>query len=477
MSGARIQAVSQSLLKVHQLPSHAHLSKDVSRLPAPPLRSRRGHLDAIIVPASRPAVCLQQTIKLSAHLGVLVVVLCSKQTSAKDVEKLALQTPGARTLVISMPETWSHPDFPYRTSADEFRQASSYRDSDLSAKRNIGLLLARLQGWSKIAFIDDDIKLRGIRNITRLAGELENHQVAGMRVLRHPDNSVVCHARRLARLRQGVFVTGAVLGVHCNSLPLSFFPDIYNEDWFFFASEAAARDLPSVGYARQAEYNPFDCPERARREEFGDLLAEGLYALMDTGNSAAASYQGLAATPAYWSRFIDARREVLSKTTRLLSNSRDQDVTGETRSALTSLAAAESQLNTITPDLCLNFLEAWWTDLNEWRKFSTGTNGMGSTREAMDFLNLESWILVGVDAVGVNSPAARVTHKRDALLTSREQDPLSASVKDASVKELSCGLVFDSIIALHETGFADGRATVTVSPKVDLFRVPSSILG
>ena len=36
-----------------------------------------------------------------------------------------------------------------------------------------------------------------------------------------------------------------------DDLPLSFFPDIYNEDWFFFAEEAAARRLPRVGQAGQ----------------------------------------------------------------------------------------------------------------------------------------------------------------------------------------------------------------------------------
>jgi hypothetical protein len=60
-------------------------------------------------------------------------------------------------------------------------------------------------------------------------GQLDRHQVAGMHVRHFPDNSVVCHARRLAGFAQDVFVTGAALGVHCNSLPLSFFPDIYKQ--------------------------------------------------------------------------------------------------------------------------------------------------------------------------------------------------------------------------------------------------------
>ena len=54
----------RSLKKVQQRASHAALSQDVSRLPAPSVRSRPGRLDAIIVPASRPPSCLQPAIEL-----------------------------------------------------------------------------------------------------------------------------------------------------------------------------------------------------------------------------------------------------------------------------------------------------------------------------------------------------------------------------------------------------------------------------
>jgi hypothetical protein len=236
VSGAGI-AGSRSLRKIQQRASHACLSQDVSRLPAPALRSRRAYLDAIIVPASRPAFALQPAINLAAFLGALLVVLCSKQTKLEQVARRVARTAGARALVVHIPERWTHTEFPVRTSAKEFQTASADRMSDLSAKRNLGLLLARLHGWNKIIFVDDDITLSHTDNIARLAGQLDDHQVAGMIVRRFPDNSVVCHARRLAGLTQDVFVTGAVLGVHCNSLPLSFFPDIYNEDWFFFADD------------------------------------------------------------------------------------------------------------------------------------------------------------------------------------------------------------------------------------------------
>jgi hypothetical protein len=355
------------------------------------------------VPASRPASFLQPAIELATNLGVLLVVLCSKQTRVEQVAKRVARTPGARSLILPIPDNWKHPEFPTRTSADYFQDANANRASDLSVKRNLGLLLARLHGWNKIAFLDDDITPLRSESIARLAGQLDNHEIAGMVV--QPDNSVVCYARRLAGLPQDVFVTGAVLGVHCNSLPLSFFPDIYNEDWFFFAKQAAARTLPQVGQAKQIEFNPFASPERAREEEFGDVLAEGLYALIGEGDpSAPFQEQFRAATEAYWSRFIEARRQVLTKTVTLLlkflnRNGPDDRVS----SALASLAAAETQLDAITPELCAKFIEAWWSDVGDWQSFSNGIISLGSTREAMAFLELKTWTLVQFGAVEVDS--------------------------------------------------------------------------
>ena len=388
-----VSLAHRSLKRVQQRASHAALSQDVSRMPAPSVRSRPGRLDAIIVPASRPAFCLQPAINLAARLDVLLVVLCSKQTRADHVAERVSSSPGARAIVVDLPKTWRHPKFPTRTSSQVFRKANGYRESDLSAKRNIGLLLARLHGWNKIVFVDDDVTLARTDNVARLAEQLDRYQVAGMIVRDYPDNSVVCHARRDAGLPQDVFLTGAVLGVHCNNLPLSFFPDIYNEDWFFFAREAASRQLREVGQASQLTYNPYAKPDRARREEFGDLLAEGLFALMGQADpSVRLGEQLRAADAAYWSRFIEARHDVITETMTLLGDvlERKGD-NGRGSAALASLAAAQHQLDLIAPDDCVNFVDAWQDDLEEWQSFSSGVNNVGSTRDAMDFLQLSTW--------------------------------------------------------------------------------------
>jgi hypothetical protein len=405
VSSVGIVPPKRSLKGLTQRTSHAHLSQDVSGLPAPPARSKSGHLDAIIVPASRPASFLQPVIDLAASLNVRLVLLCSKQTRVEQVAQRVASTPGSKCLIVPIAKGWTHSAFPSRTSEPEFADANGGRESDLSLKRNLGLLLARLHGWNKIAFVDDDIRLSKTDHVARLAGQLDACQVAGMVVSRFPDNSVVCHARRLATLSQDVFLTGAVLGVHCNNLPLSFFPNIYNEDWFFFAEEAATRRLPRVGQAVQEEYDPFASPDRASREEFGDLLAEGLFALFGEGDpSVPFNEQLCGATRTYWDRFIEARRDFVIETSTVLRRFANEDP-GNRRicSALASLEAAKSKLDDpISPDLCVSFLDAWRADLGDWQRFSTGVNNVGSTCEAMDFLELKNWRLAEFGAAEVD---------------------------------------------------------------------------
>ncbi len=189
-----------------------------------------------------------------------------------------------------------------------------------------------------------------------------------------PDNSVFCHARRLARLHQEVFVTGAVLGVNCSDLPLPFFPDIYNEDWFFFADAVAHRRLTNVGEARQAPVRPLRRPRRARSEEFGDLLAEGLYLLLeDIHRTARLRRPGdffteiaKLASEKYWSTFIDVRRQDLAETRSRLREFIPRDNCSDSvLTAITSLDAADALYGShaITAPRCENFLHAWVRDM------------------------------------------------------------------------------------------------------------------
>jgi hypothetical protein len=188
---------------------------------------------------------LSGIIDVAAAMETEIVVLCSFQANVDQVADRIGRVHGARGLVIPV-DGYTLAGATFETSSEEFAAVSDGRASDLSLKRNLALLLARLRGWSKIVFVDDDISLSP-SDVARLCSQLDNHQIVGMMCTDFPDNSVFCHARRLARLHQGVFVTGAVLGVNTADLPLPFFPDIYNEDWFFFADAVAHRRLTNVG--------------------------------------------------------------------------------------------------------------------------------------------------------------------------------------------------------------------------------------
>jgi hypothetical protein len=45
-------------------------------------------------------------------------------------------------------------------------------------KRSIGLILARLLGWTRLMFLDDDIYSVGQHHVAALAAALEGHSVS-----------------------------------------------------------------------------------------------------------------------------------------------------------------------------------------------------------------------------------------------------------------------------------------------------------
>jgi hypothetical protein len=379
------------------VPSHASLLRDVSAMSVSPASSR---LDAIVVPAARPS--LQRVISLSAQLSIPLVVLCSRQAQAEKVAERVENTFGAQALAIDVPDDYQLLDHCHLTSDRAFWKASAERSSDLSIKRNIGLVLARLRGWKKILFVDDDIYQLRPNDISRLSGWLDRHPVASMASRYFPDNSVVCHARRLAGLGQDVFVSGAVLGVNTQHPTMSFFPDVYNEDWFFFAQHAAARSLPKVGEVRQDEYEPYADPERAAHEELGDVLAEGLYALFNgTPGWDMADQLRAAVGRRHWQAFLEDRQSMISTTFDRLSSA--QYISGSRASttvhdAQKSLLRAAAQLEKITPDLCVDFVEKWRADNDRWQEILPSTGTVLSEREALNELGLKAWFNSGYNA-------------------------------------------------------------------------------
>jgi hypothetical protein len=317
-------------------------------------------LHAIVVPSARPAEQIEHAADLAVALGCALIVLASKAAKRIDILALLASKRLPQLYVFDFPESVQRiPEF--KTSRLLLRDAL-HRGTDVSAKRNLGLAIAWMAGLKNVLFLDDDVVIPQPKQLKAAAGLLRYHHAVGLRFDGFPDNSVVCHANRTAGGVQDTFVGGGALIIDA-SKPHSFFPDNYNEDWFFLLSVDGLPSVTLSGRAVQKVYDPFADPGRARVEELGDVLAEGLYARLDDKQPIQS------AGVAYWQEFIKARREFILDTLR--RTRRHKGLKNQVRKAMVrSLLAARDQLDhRVKPEFCAEYVQAWLEDVQVWREF------------------------------------------------------------------------------------------------------------
>jgi glycosyltransferase involved in cell wall biosynthesis len=345
--------------------------------------------DAIVVPTRRPVRYLDDSIGLASITAIPLIVACSKRVDRHQVIEAAARR-NVEVYAVDWPAQPANPlkGISFETSTDkELLAFTSGLTRDLSAKRNLGLVIARMCGWKRLMFLDDDIQEVSEGDVAALAAGLNDHNVSALIPDWFPDNSVACHAYRLGGGDQGRFASGGGMGVRCDREELGFFPNIYNEDWFFFSEEAATHKIAKVGTSRQREYDPYADPQRAVKEEFGDLLAEGLYARLDKDLTI------LSVDVAYWGEYIKEREDFLEVITEMLTarlaEGLDSDEERITRAAQDSIRAARSKLKEISPELCQKFIDLWQEDLVEWRGYLAKLPQFDSAENALDYLGLD----------------------------------------------------------------------------------------
>jgi hypothetical protein len=334
----------------HHHGSHRHLlcKRPDIRFPA--------DVDAIVVPTARNVATLGSAIRLAGKLNATLVVLCSKWSSAHEVAA-HVAGKGVRLIAIDVGELPAGVVPAFRTCG-VLAGTRFARWTDTSLKRNLGLLLARVIGWERIVFLDDDIKIPEPTDLRDAVGLTDRYAGVGLRIEGMPDNSVVCHAFREAGGAQDMFVGGGALAVGAKSMD-SFFPNIYNEDWFFLLDEDGLRPTTTTGKAIQKPYDPYR-ERRARMEELGDCLAEGLFWLLDHGQSLRD------ATAGHWRNFLRARAGFITDVIGLVEHM-DGDQ-GQRHRMLQALKAARGRCHYIQPDLCVRYVDAWLADRASWRR-------------------------------------------------------------------------------------------------------------
>ncbi len=329
-----------------------------------------------MVPTIRPW-SLGTAIALASEVGCALVVLCStaEQAAQATLECAAL---GGDVLV-----SYVSPDhdgtLPLLTAEHPENEIVPSCHVDIARKRNVGLLLARLCAWDTIMFLDDDIRDL-TPGVVSVAAALTAHcQAVGFKIGYYPDNSVVCHAHRLAGGDQDVFPGGGALLVDAIRADV-LFPPIYNEDWLFLFAAAQRRSFAVAGTLSQVPYQPFARPRRAASEEFGDVIAEGLYRLLHEGGDVTD------ATRDYWREALRRRSWLIDHIAdRLLLRQEDAPTTGY---ALMSLSAARKRLAGITELACLSYVYAWQADLEIWRDKLAGLPVLADLAGAAEYLEL-----------------------------------------------------------------------------------------
>jgi hypothetical protein len=339
------------MIDVHQRPDHLKL---LGRPAAVEVTQTRPH--AIVVPSARTAPYLREAAWLAQELNTVLMVLCSKRADGAAIHRY-VEGHGivADVVTIDLPARRPRALPSLETSA-LLNGTKLQRATDVSRKRNLALILARMVGWDRLVFLDDDIRVPDPLDLRRATGQLDVYDAVGLRITGCADNSVVCHAIRATGGEQGTFVGGGALAVAADRVD-GFFPDVYNEDWFYLLGDGGAfRPVTRLGEAVQYPYDPYADPDRARREEFGDDLAEGLFAVLgDGGRIADADHR-------YWKHFLAARhRLVVDLHARALASPLPNR-----HEVAAAMVAALGRLAIITPEMCVAYLDAWQRDRKVW---------------------------------------------------------------------------------------------------------------
>jgi hypothetical protein len=192
----------------------------------------------------------------------------------------------------------------------------------------------------------------------------------------------VCHAFRAAGGSQETFIGGGALAVAVKQ-NRSFFPNIYNDDWFFVLDAGKRlQRVAIVGQVLQYPYDPYRV-ERARAEEFGDVLAEGIFWLLDQGKPAADG------DLVHWREFL-LHREQFIKQVRGMVRSQTHTDSAERMRMEEALTAALGRLARISAELCVRYMEALAIDQENWQRHISQIRGqrMQSRAEAINSLTV-----------------------------------------------------------------------------------------
>jgi hypothetical protein len=315
-------------------------------------------VDAIFVPTVRPVPYLKEAAAAALKLRCPLVTLHSKRWT-NAFEAATCLDPAVDLIAIDVPDA-AELRLPSLETSRLLAGTRFERLTDLSTKRNLALVLSHKLRWNRIVFLDDDIRVPEPLDFSKAAGLLSAHSAVGLGMGGFPDNSVVCHAFRAGGGRQETFIGGGALAVDIGQ-NRSFFPNIYNDDWFFILDAGKRlQSVATVGKVLQYPYDPYRV-KRARAEELGDVLAEGIFWLLDQGKPASDG------DLRHWQEFLIHRKRFIDQVRDMVASS-PGIVPTERQRMEEALTAALGRWAHISPKLCVDYMEALAADQERWQR-------------------------------------------------------------------------------------------------------------
>jgi hypothetical protein len=182
---------------------------------------------------------------------------------------------------------------------------------NLGYVRNYAIILAKILGFERVLFIDDDIIIKDHNIIQDMMRLLNDMDFVGAKIIGMPDYSVVNHIERELGMKPYEFLSGGFLAFNQSSVS-EYFLNYYNEDWIWLFLHKPKAKFIKYGEGHQLPFDPFEnAVEKALRQEFGVILVRGVKEAVESENYA------LLLNKHFWSRIIEGRSAFIKDITNL----------------------------------------------------------------------------------------------------------------------------------------------------------------
>ena len=305
-------------------------------------------LDAIYIPFRQRIGYIKELLKELSHFAGNIYLLPSGTSNMQSIKNYLV-----KNVQVIHDQDPSLCDFYLRLVTSNHKHTKNYIHTwDLPKKRNFIIQHALLKHHKRILLVDDDIRTINASCLAAGAICLDNYAQAGCFVDDFLNTSVLGHLERAAGEHVAPFLSGSFLFVKPVEA-LGFFPCLYNEDWLFMLPHVLNGSICSFGSINQVPFDPFDDIARPLFQEFGEIIAEGLYALF-AGKQYSRRHE-----KETWLGILEQRKRNLTSLSYRLPQLKHKKI----------IAAMLEANSNITAEDCSTFVRDWETDLKSWQSY------------------------------------------------------------------------------------------------------------